>query len=60
MAEATVSTARTQLRWWLLLVFALAMGALLMVGRQTPVRAIDVQPVADPQAPTTLTEARAV
>ena len=60
MAEATLSTARTRLRWWLLLVLALAMGALLMVGRQATGRAIDVQPVVDPQAPMSLTEARAV
>lgn len=47
------------LRWWVLLVVALAMTALAVVGREAPVRALDVQPVADPQTIPTLTRARA-
>jgi hypothetical protein len=52
---------RAPLRWWLLLVMLLAMAALATVGRQKPVRVLDVTPVvAEPPAPPSLTSVRAI
>lgn len=51
---------RGPLRWWLFVVLVLATAALLMVGRDAPVRALDAQPVVDPAPPATLTNLRAI
>ena len=53
-------TDRGRLRWWLLLVLVLAMAALITVGRQAPVRALDVQPVVGEPSVPPLTSVRAV
>jgi hypothetical protein len=61
VTETGMLSGRGPLRWWLLLVLVLAMAALATVGRETPVRALDVTPVGDePSTPPALTSVRAI